>query len=761
MLNVPARSVESLADAQRMDPARGEAAAVDLTWLTGAARRQLWVILAGIILGAALAVAYSVTALPLYTATTRLLIDPRARVSSGVSDRAVDPGAVESQIAVIKSEKVATSVAEELDLFDNPPLNPSSRSILKQVVSTVRSWVPDFRDPEPEVVDAESADFLKKRSVIEALEDNLQVNRIGLSYVLDIEYTSASPEQAADVANGFGTAYLSELLDAQYESARRVSDWLGTRVGQLKQQVLDSDLAVQRYRAENNLITADGRLLGDQQLTELNSQLIVARNETAQAEAKWQSLSALVKAGNVDAVVTDSLENPIINDLRAKYGEASRREADISARLGEQHMQAQNLREQMREYQRLIFAELNRIEQSYQSDFQVAKARQESLERNLESLVGTAANANETMVQLRQLEREAETYRTLYEAFLQRYQDAIERQSFPSVEARSITRASKPLEPSHPNKGLALLLGIATGCAAGIGLGGLREFRERGFRTAADVVDVLNQSYIGSLPMVPVPNGGKRSSSKSGSGDQSKRLISAPPIMRHALDNPLSGFAETLRGAKVAADLSLGVNTFKTIGIASVLPSEGKTTVSKNFASLIASQGHKTLLIDGDLRNPGLTRALAPRAEAGLVESLHDGRLIADRFYFEQETRLAFLPAVVRRRVAQSSMLLSSPMMKSLLAEASEAFDYAIMDLPPLGPVVDARAVASQIDAFILVVEWGETARKLVQTTLAREHELRSKCLGVILNKVDPNKILLYEDYGSASYYGSQYRAYN
>ncbi len=195
------------------------------------------------------------------------------------------------------------------------------------------------------------------------------------------------------------------------------------------------------------------------------------------------------------------------------------------------------------------------------------------------------------------------------------------------------------------------------------------------------------------------------------------------------------------------------------IGIVSVLPGEGKSTIAVNFAQALAGSA-RVLLIDADLRNPGATRALGQHADEGLLEVLLEGRLPESAMLTDPDSGLKFLPAVVRRRIPHSSELLASAAMIRLLARVAGEFDYVVLDLPPLGPVVDARAIAPRVDGFIMVVEWGETARKAVRDTLNAEPQIAGRCLGVILNKVDAARMKFYEGYGSSDYYASRYTHY-
>ena len=231
-------------------------------------------------------------------------------------------------------------------------------------------------------------------------------------------------------------------------------------------------------------------------------------------------------------------------------------------------------------------------------------------------------------------------------------------------------------------------------------------------------------------------------------------------MLRYSIDHPLSSFSETLRTAKVALDLSLGERRPRIVGVISALPGEGKSTVAKNFASLLAHLGARTILIDADLRNPGLTRGVARHAEAGILEAMRGDQPLSELLLAEPDSGLVVLPAVIKKRVQHPSEALSSLGMRNVLAEAGKSFEYIIVDLPPLGPIVDVRAAASLFDAFLFIVEWGRTPRAVVQNIFAADALLYEKCAGVIFNKVNLKKVNLYEGYGSKYYYYSRYSKY-
>ncbi|MBX4908518.1 MULTISPECIES: polysaccharide biosynthesis tyrosine autokinase [Rhizobium] len=745
----------------RIDASRdtgNEADFIDFDKLIAIVRRQWRIVAVCAFAFAILGVVYVLTAVPVYTAETKVLIDRSDNqminqlAAFGQLDD--DEGTVLSQVELLKSDTIAYAVVDKLKLVDDPVFTAQKNSLfsvatLKSLVN-FRSW---FADDGAVAPDAE----MKRRWAAETVAGNIDVERVGKSYVLDVSYTSQSPDLAREIAAAIADVYLVDKLNSKYEATRRAGEWLQERIEELRQQALDTDLAVQKFRSEHGLVEAgSGTLLSEQQLSELNSQLIKAQAETAQAEAKYTRIKSIIEAKQTDAIVTDVLDSSISNDLRKKYLEASKLEAEIEARLGPDHVQAVRLRAEMAEYERLMFDELNRIAESYQSELTVAQSREKSLRDSVDKATGVAATAGETQVQLRELERTRDTYKNLYQSFLARYQEAIQQQSFPITAARIITTAETPTKPSAPKRSLVIAFAMFLGCAFGSGIGAFREFRDRFFRTGDDVKDMLDVESLGVMPLIEnnvedptlVDPGNPRSIARGGK------------TTTYVEEHPLSAFAETLRSAKIAIDISASDQRCKVIGVVSSLPGEGKSTTAINFAKLLAMQGARCLLIDADMRNPGATRAIGRHAEAGLLEAIVDNRPLKDLILLDPKTKLAFLPTVARYRVPHSSELLASRGMDQLLELARQSFDYIIVDLPPLAPVVDARAINPKLDAVVFVIEWGKTSRKVVQSTLLSEPDLYTKCVGAILTKVDPAQMKLYRTFGSSEYYYKRYSRY-
>jgi polysaccharide biosynthesis transport protein len=737
---------------------------IDLDLLFAAARRQVRVVMVAAFFGLLFGLAYLLSAVPQYTASSDILIDSqkdKKELSASIAELTFDTSAIDSQVEVLKSEKIALAVIATLNLTHNPEFMGAGGTLIGQAFGFLRSTF-DFKNwfvSRHNKSDAEEAAELQ-RSAIGHLKANVEIRRVAHTYVLSVEYTDPDRNEAAAIANAFAEAYLTEQLEAKFDSTRRAAGWLQSRLEELKQSSLDADSAIQKFKADKGIVVTGGdkpELMSDQQLTELNQQMVNARADTARAEARYSQIQDLLKSGRVGATVPDSLANPVINDLRSKYLASSKAEAQLESKLGSTHLQVVNLKKEMAEYERLIFEELQRIGESYRSDAEVARAKEQSLNASMSSLVDASAGTNQTLVQLRELQRESETYRNLYQTFMQRYQETLQQQSFPITEARVITAASPPAGASYPKRGLVLALSVVFGVMVGSGIGALREIRDRVFRTASHVRDDLGLEFLGMLPSL-VAAASYRKSKDAPEGPRQIEVTNS--LQRYSLDHPLSSFCETLRAAKVALDLALGERKPKIVGIISALPNEGKSTVAKNFASLLAHLGARTVLIDADLRNPDLSRGIARNAEAGIVEAIRGDKSVRDLLLWEPDSGLFVLPAVITKRLQHTSEILASPGMRNVLGQAGKLFDYIIVDLPPVGPVVDVRAAASMFDAFLLLVEWGRTPRMMIQNILASDPALYEKSIGVLFNKVNLKKIKLYENSGSKDYHYGRYSKY-
>ncbi|RWK08177.1 Wzz/FepE/Etk N-terminal domain-containing protein [Mesorhizobium sp.] len=363
----------------------------------------------------------------------------------------------------------------------------------------------------------------------------------------------------------------------------------------------------------------------------------------------------------------------------------------------------------------------------------------------------------ETLVTLRQLELEASSLKSQYEQVLQQYQASLQNLSMALTEARIISEAPYPSSPSSPNSSLALAVCVVLGGMIGAGVGGIREYRERFFRTRGQVRDELGLDTLGMIPLLD----GK--AIRRNKGDRAAGERSFIEVENSAFNwveqHPRSEFAEAMRTVKVAVDAELPRKSTKAIGIVSCLPGEGKSLVAANFAMVLAMKRCRTLLIDADIHNPGLSPMLANGWERGLANLLA-GDFNARDLLAHQSLPLRFLPGVNQSQQKLAQTVQPIEKMGDFLLKAGSTFNYVVVDLPPLAPVADVRSFVQHLDGLLLVVEWGVTARTFVRECLNNNPILADKCIGVLLNKVDINRIKMYQKFGSAEFYSDRYGKY-
>jgi polysaccharide biosynthesis transport protein len=235
------------------------------------------------------------------------------------------------------------------------------------------------------------------------------------------------------------------------------------------------------------------------------------------------------------------------------------------------------------------------------------------------------------------------------------------------------------------------------------------------------------------------------------------RLLKADDsVGRYVINAPFTRFAEGFRSIKLATDLSGYGSSNKVIGITSGLPNEGKSTISEALAQTVAQGGSRTLLIDGDIRNPSLTARLAPSAQAGLIDVVVGRVDWKDAVWIDPKTNLHFLPCVVTSRFSNSSDVLASPQMERLFQHLREHYDRIVLDLSPLAPVIDVRATGALADSYVLVIEWAKAKVDIVERVLNETPIVRERLLGAVLNKVNMAVMSRYDIY-SAGYYRNRY----
>ena len=735
----------------------------------GFLRRQYSVIIFTAALAFASSAIYLRVTPPTYTGQVKVLFaNPRAQFvpqQSMLAEAPLDGAQLETQIEILKSKAVATSVINQLRLADDPDFKASGRS-LSSVWQGIRGWFGSAPlDPQFERQDGPTD------GLVAAFDRRLSAVRLGYSTVIEISFSDSNPARAAAIANAIANAYITDQLNAKYEANRTATTWLQDRLKELAQQALTAERGVNAFKSQNNIVAAGGKLMDEQQVAELNSRLVVVRAQTSDALARLNRLENILSSnaadsasiGNLDASGSEALSNPIINSLRQQYLEYGRRESEWSARFGRDHLAVVNLRTRMRGIRTSILDEVRRLAETSRSDFEVAKERQQEIEKQLALAVSQSRTTNSAELTMRELETSAKGYRSLYESFLQRYMGTVQQESFPIAEARVISSASPPQSKSRPKTGSILALGILGGIALGAALGFLREIMDRVFRTSAQVEATL---HLPCLSLVPLLRDIEQRRPLPGAAVQADKEFCQRTISRHAgmywaaTAMPLSRFAESIRSIKLAIDLNPTKTSNKIVGITSALPNEGKSTIAASLAQLIGHAGKRVIIVDCDLRNPSLSANLAPNATAGIIDVLSGARSLEETVWRDPKTNLALLPAAKSAPLFHTSEILSAEQTRKLFDKLRANYDYVIVDLPPLAPIVDVRATTPLIDCFILVVEWGRTKIDVVQHALHTAPNVYETSIGTVLNKTDMRAMKRYDNYHNDYYNNEHYTRY-
>ena len=708
-----------------------------LPYLLSFLRRRWWTMAISLGVCVALALAYALTATPRFTSEVDLLFDiSRAdllRQQATAHDSLTLNSMLESQVELLQSAGLARKTVERLGLDGQRHFVSARRG----PIDWIQLMLVQLR-PQP-ALRAGANDEVDLAA--HALMGMMKVRRIGQSYVIGIAVTSPSAEEAAWLANGVAETYLADELQAKEEGIHQATGWLQVRITELHDQALVADRAVQDYKAQHNIIDTDRGLMGSQQLTELSSQLVTARANAAAMLARLQRIDAIMQDGVGSGSVTDGLDNKIIVSLRQQYVDDDRRMADLSAKFGKDHIVVRDLRNEMIEVKKSIQGELARIAETYKSDYEVARSNEASVQTRLDQMVATAAQTNNDLVLLRSLQSSADTYRSLYQNFLQRYTQAVQDQSFPVPEARVITTALPPQRKSEPKTTIILAFAMALGGGLGFAIAFVRETLDRSIRNPAQLRAATGMEC---LALVPRPQRREASRTQHRTVSRHARtgaptLISSPRnILRLVIDAPRSAFADAIRAVRMRIVYQYPRSRdIKVIGCMSSSHGAGASTVAANLAQLLAQTSGQTILLDWDFLNAALSVKLTGKAEPGCLDVLAGRAKLSAIVSQDQQTDLSFLAAGYSATGALPVGLGQSELMHNLLAELRSRYSYVVVDLPSLPAVADAHYAAHMLDGIVIVAEWGRMEQASLNENLARIGLDETNVLGVVLNKAD------------------------
>lgn len=707
-----------------------------------------WIFVASVAsLSLLLGLVWLARAVPLYTATAQVMLDPqtdRAPVQNPTTPNVffLDPASIENQISLIKSDGLLTRVVQKNKLYSVAKAEdaPAAEEGGLSWASIKAAVFGEVAAPKPP---ADSPDVAEQKAIaaaVDRIRGQLSVQRSGLGYILAISVVDTSPERAAELANLIAEAYVVNKLDARFESAKRASGWLSDRLVELRDQLRQSEEAVAQFRAENNLVRAGSSVtLTEQQLSDLNGKLLEARQDMSAKKTRVEFLEKALSSGSRQNL-PNTFQSPAMASLQGRLTDISAREADLLARYNNRHPAVVNIQAERRDVERSMAAEAQRQIDTIRTEYEISKAREQATQRALDEATGQNNADDKITVRLRELERTAAVNKTLFEEFLQKAKVTDNTASFEVRDARVLFAAKPPGGPSFPNPSrvvmMALIIGLGLGVAGAFGM----EKLNAGFITPKQVEDRLHLPVLASIS--------RMTEAERTIDDQVVSLTS------FLVKKPLSRFSESIRSLRTSIAMTDVDHPPKVIQVTSTRPSEGKTTVAVCLAVSAAQSGQKVLLIDGDLRHPSASKVFRREHDKGLVDVLMGTSDLRDILDYDEETRVVVIPA--GSKTQNPPDLLASDKMKAFIGALRKTFDYIIIDSPPMGPVVDPKVTSMLCDKTVYVVHWGTTAREMVETHVHAFPNAR-QVAGVVLNMVNENRAQKYGRYGAGYYYGQRY----
>lgn len=655
-----------------------------------------------------------------YTATTQILIDPTDLRAVGselsptnqMSDVAVLQ--VESQVRVLTSDSVLRRVIKT-EALDRDAEFAGRPSLLRGLIGAVG------------LGGAAPAD--STLTALTALRRSLVVKRAERTYVVDVSVTSLYPEKAERIANAIAQAYLAEQTDVRSDAARQISQTLSARLNELKDRVREAEERVEAFKARNNILGASGQLVNEQQLSELNNQLGATRARAAQAKARLEEVERLQRIKGDVGAVPEAVQSPTITALRGQYAEIVRREAEQMTSLGARHPAVIEIQAQADRLRRMIEEEVNRTALSARSEYESAHANEDMLARSLEALKHNAVVTNEAMVTLRELERDVQASRAVYEAFLVRARETGEQERLDTKNIRVISRADLPLHRSFPPSNLILAVAaLALGIGAGIAITILRP---PGDETAArpDVGRSLggrpDKVAAGSKPARPARPDVPVLAVLLGADE--------PPEL-WALSEPKSRFARDIRKIYEAVRTSHNKSGNPSLLVVATRSEDDDTAVVALNLAAVGALTQRVLLIDADLDQRMLTAVDAEQSEAGLVDVAVGRRVLSDVVVRDRETNINLLPFVAPnsrrdRRIKDEDIKLAFAQTKH--------FDMVIIAAADSDGDPSGRFFAGLVDHIVLVARTEDADAGAIEELVLRFGLDARKIRGAVLTSAE------------------------
>ena len=707
------------------------------------------------LISACVAIAIGKSLTPKYTASAQLYVDPRELqlVDRELTPRAQDTSGlamvVESQARVITSNNVLLQVIRDTHLENDPEFGGGdSRGLLGSLLGLAGVELRPSAEQQKQI----------QMGALEALNRHINVKKTDRTFIVDIDVWSYEPAKAAMLANAISKAYLAESKQSQAAAARRATTDLSGRLKELQERLRNAENTLAVYKAQNNFVGTQDTLISDQQLSASNQRLAAARALTLDAQAKYDQIEASRKASTDAGAIPEALQSQTIANLRAQYAEARKRQAELQSELGPRHPALRQMGQQVEDLRRTINEEVNRYTQSAKNDLTRARDYEASLNKALEAQKRQSVQMSQASVRLRELERDVEASRDVYQSFLKRSRETEEQESLNTSNARIIGEATVPQRRTFPPAmGLLAMIGFV--------LGGL---------AASGWFIALNQFMPGTNPVLPrekapaetpkePPAPAAEEQPPATQAQPAVSLIEKPLIARLqetdvmrtiggilATDStadvtrlgwptlragfPLMTVLNAMREMRAALARRAGRETPPVMAVIGAGVDQDRSIAALNIALAAARDGAKVLLIDADPKERALSAKVShfARSEPSRFGWLGIGAKAARAI--PTANGISILPAVnatdakacdaIRKAIAQ--------------ARSTGGYDLVILDGPAMPWSPTDRKLLDLTDGLVPILPVHLDINDSMEDIIAALGGTERKLVGVVLSEVNP-----------------------
>jgi succinoglycan biosynthesis transport protein ExoP len=692
--------------------------------------KRKWTIIATFAIILTLSIIATLRTTRLYEATSRIAIYPENSNVLGLKD--LENGtsgedwdynvALETQLSILRSDALALRVIENEHLDSNPRFTGSA-AVIEDASRRVGS------------ADRE-ADTQRVAILLSEFHSGLSLQVLPRTRVIEIGYTHTDPQMAAEIANALVKTFVEENFRTKYESTSQTADWLSRELSDLQLKVQASEEKLVRYEKQKGIVGIDEKQnIVTAKLDELNKELTDAQTDRMQKEANYN----LAQSGDPSAFAKLTADN-LLEKLRAQQAELETQYAEATTQFGPSYPQVIQLKSQLNQVRASIVNEQKNLLSKVRDEYLAAIQRENLLTSAFDYQKQEANQLNESGIEYTALRRDADSNRQLYQNLLQRLKEASVTAGLRSSNIRVVDVARVPLDPAKPNVPRNIALGLFLGLVGGIALAFVQESIDATVGNLEELSAITALPVLGTIPLQLMQN--------------SRRALTSGAMASHPVTHvrPKSEAAESYRALRTSILLSSFGAPPKVILVTSALPQEGKTTVSTNSAVVLAQKGARVLLVDADLRRPGIGKTLGLKASGGLSTLLSGVDSIENLVVpFPELPHLRVLPAgpVPPNPVE----LLGSSVMKDCIARWRDEFDHIIFDTPPCLSVTDSVVLSVEVDRVILVARFGQTPKGAVRRASELLQQVNARVMGVVLNAFNIRST----DGNYYYYYGSKY----